>query len=120
VSAHNKDFIWKHFPLARTRKIIDADPLLENGILDSLGILEVVTFIEHEFHIVLNDDDLIPENFRSIEYIAAFVQEDVTILQHIKIIKSPKFRTLYRQGVRRKKYGFFDPSYVAHKCHAIS
>ena len=74
VSTHIKDFIWKHFPLARTRKIVDADPLLENGILDSLGILEVVTFIEHEFQIILNDDDLKPENFQSICSIAAFVQ----------------------------------------------
>jgi acyl carrier protein len=74
VSAHIKDFIWEHFPLARTRKTIDTDPLLENGILDSLGILEIVTFIEHEFHITLNDDDLVPKNFQSIECIAAFVQ----------------------------------------------
>jgi acyl carrier protein len=74
VSTHIKDFIWEHFPLARKRKIIDTDPLLENGILDSLGILEVVTFLEHEFHIILNDDDLMPENFQSIECIAVFVQ----------------------------------------------
>jgi acyl carrier protein len=75
VSTHIKDFIWQHFPLARTRKIIDTDHLLEKGILDSLGILEVVTFIEREFHIILNDYDLVPENFQSIECIAAFVQK---------------------------------------------
>jgi acyl carrier protein len=74
VSTYIKDFIWEHFPLARKRKIIDTDPLLESGILDSLGILEVVAFLEHEFHIILNDDDLMPENFQSIECIAAFVQ----------------------------------------------
>jgi acyl carrier protein len=74
VSTHIKDFIWQHFPLARTQKIVDADSLLEKGILDSLGVLEVVTFIEHEFHISLSDDDLVPENFQSIECIAAFVQ----------------------------------------------
>ena len=74
VSTHIKAFIWQHFPLARTQKIVDADPLLEKGILDSLGILEVVTFIEREFHISLSDDDLVPENFKSIECIAAFVQ----------------------------------------------
>jgi acyl carrier protein len=74
VSTHIKAFIWQHFPLARTQKIVDADPLLEKGILDSLGILEVVTFIEHEFHISLNDSDLVPENFKSIECIAAFVK----------------------------------------------
>jgi acyl carrier protein len=74
VSAHIKDFIWQHFPLARTRKIVGTDHLLEKGILDSLGILEVVAFIENEFHIILNDDDLMPENFQSVESIAAFVQ----------------------------------------------
>jgi len=74
VSTHIKDFIWQHFPLARTRKIVDTDHLLEKGILDSLGILEVVMFIEHEFQIILNDDDLMPENFQSICSIAAFVQ----------------------------------------------
>jgi acyl carrier protein len=74
VSTHIKDFIWQHFPLARTQKIVDTDHLLEKGILDSLGILEVVTFIEHEFHIILNDDELMPENFQSIKSIVAFVQ----------------------------------------------
>jgi acyl carrier protein len=74
VSTHIKDFIWQHFPLARTRKIVDTDHLLEKGILDSLGILEVVMFIEHEFHIILNDDELVSENFQSICSIAAFVQ----------------------------------------------
>jgi len=74
VRTHIKDFIWQHFPLARTRKIVDTDNLLEKGILDSLGILEVVMFIEHEFHIILNDDDLVSENFQSICSIAAFVQ----------------------------------------------
>jgi len=74
VSTHIKDFIWQHFPLARTRKIVDTDNLLEKGILDSLGILEVVMFIEHEFHIILNDDDLVSENFQSICSMAAFVQ----------------------------------------------
>ena len=74
VRTHIKDFIWQHFPLARTRKIVDTDNLLEKGILDSLGILEVVMFIEYEFHIILNDDDLVSENFQSICSMAAFVQ----------------------------------------------
>ena len=74
VSTHVKDFIWQHFPLARTRKIVDTDHLLEKGILDSLGILEIVMFIEHEFHIILNDDDLVSENFQSICSVTAFVQ----------------------------------------------
>lgn len=74
VSKNIKDFIMKNFPLARNRNINEADPLLESGILDSLGILEIVTYIENEFQIVLNDEDLVPENFQSIACIVSFVQ----------------------------------------------
>jgi acyl carrier protein len=43
---------------ARKRAIGDGDPLLGHGILDSLGILEVVAFVEKEFGITVADDEL--------------------------------------------------------------
>ncbi|MGA7235521.1 MAG: acyl carrier protein [Bryobacteraceae bacterium] len=68
-----RTFILKQFPLARQHQIKDSDPLLESGILDSLGVLEVVAFIEQEYSIHVSDDDLVLENFRSIDRIAAFI-----------------------------------------------
>ncbi len=68
-----RKFILKQFPLARHHQVKDSDPLLESGILDSLGVLEVVAFIEQEYSIHVSDDDLVLENFRSIDRIAAFI-----------------------------------------------
>jgi len=76
-SAHVRirSFILNQFPLARKRAIGDGDPLLGSGILDSLGILEVVAFVEREFEITVADEDLLPESFESIASIARFVED---------------------------------------------
>jgi acyl carrier protein len=67
-------FLLEKFPLARKRGVTFQDNLLESGILDSLGILDVVAFVEQNFGIILNDDELVPENFQTIERLSAFVQ----------------------------------------------
>lgn len=41
----------------------DADQLLETGIIDSLGIIKLLSFIEETFSITITADELIPENF---------------------------------------------------------
>ena len=69
-----REFILKQFPLARKQQIKDSDPLLESGMVDSMGVLDVVTFIEHEYSITVSDEDLSPENFQSIDRISAFIQ----------------------------------------------
>lgn len=46
---------------------------LENGIVDSTGVLELVEFVESEFSIRVTDDELIPENFDSIQKLVAYV-----------------------------------------------
>jgi acyl carrier protein len=68
-----KDFVLAKFPLARRRGIKESEPLLDAGILDSMGVLELVGFVEQEFAIRVSDDELVPENFESIERIAGFV-----------------------------------------------
>jgi acyl carrier protein len=74
VNTDIRRFIITTFPLARKRQILDSDALLESGMLDSQGVLEVVTFIEQEYSINVSDEDLIPANFQSIDHIATFVQ----------------------------------------------
>ena len=69
-----REFILKKFPLGRRKGLNDSDGLLETGIVDSLGVLQIVTFIEEEFLITVADEDLVPENFQSIERLAAFVR----------------------------------------------
>jgi acyl carrier protein len=52
--------------------IANDDSFLEKGILDSTSILELVAFVEDEFEIEVEDEELIPDNFDSIGKIAAF------------------------------------------------
>ena len=50
------------------------DSFMEKGIIDSTGILEVITFIEEDFGITVKDEELIPENLDSINNLSAFIQ----------------------------------------------
>ena len=49
-------------------------PLLADQVLDSLGLQNLITFIEAEFSLRIGDDDLLPENFESIRTIAELVE----------------------------------------------
>jgi acyl carrier protein len=67
-------FIVKSFPLARKRNVRMDDPLLEDGIIDSLGVLDLVGYIEAEFRVEVADEDLLPVNFQTIVSLTSFVQ----------------------------------------------
>jgi acyl carrier protein len=51
-----------------------ATSLLETGILDSLSLLRLVVFIQERFGIVVDDVDLVPENFDSVDSICAYLR----------------------------------------------
>jgi len=68
-------FILKKFPAARKRALSDELPLLESGIIDSLGVLDVVGFLEQTFNIKIDDEDLTPDNFGNIKCMVSFVQK---------------------------------------------
>jgi acyl carrier protein len=72
-----RKFIYDQFPLAKSKKIQDSSQLLEEGILDSLGVLELVNHLQDEVGIPIEDEELVPENFASIDAIAAFVASKI-------------------------------------------
>jgi acyl carrier protein len=71
ITERLRRFLVQQFPM--TKNVGDDEPLLKNGLIDSLGILEVMTFVEKEFGIVVSDEDLLPENFGSIRSLTNFV-----------------------------------------------
>jgi acyl carrier protein len=74
VNSEIRRFILEKFPLARRLQLKDSDALLESGMVDSLGVLDLVNFLEQQFSITVTDDELVPENFQSVERIVAFVE----------------------------------------------
>ena len=73
-----KTFLAQQFPM--TKNVSNDEPLLKNGLIDSLGILDLVTFVETEFGIAVSDEDLLPENFGSIHSLTNFVHNKTEIV----------------------------------------
>ena len=51
----------------------DGDSFLEHGILDSMGVMELVHFVEESYGIKVANHDLTPDNFDSVERLAAYI-----------------------------------------------
>lgn len=65
--------IAEFHPEGRAEEIaVDID-LMNSGIVDSLGLLKLIAWLEHQFSITVGDADLDPENFSSIQAITKFV-----------------------------------------------
>ncbi len=63
---------------ARETPVSDEDQLIENGIIDSLGIMGLLSFVEERFSIQIPGDDLLPENFASIAAISNLVDRSLS------------------------------------------
>ena len=68
-----RDFVTTNFYVPDPKALDDATSLLDHGIIDSTGVLEVIMFIESTFGVTVEDSEMLPENLDSIERIAAFV-----------------------------------------------
>jgi acyl carrier protein len=73
VAVKIREYIRDNFLFGSKEKIDDHDSLLDRGIIDSTGAMELVTFLETEFQLNVNDQDLVPENLDNVSAITAFV-----------------------------------------------
>ena len=72
-----KTFIIENFLFGSQDGLKDETSFLEEGIIDSTGILELVTFLEEEFSITIEDEELVPENLDSINNVTAFLERKI-------------------------------------------
>jgi acyl carrier protein len=67
-------FIVENFLFGKDKNFRDDTSLIDEGIIDSTGVLELVGFLEQEFSIVVEDEELLPENLNSINNVVAYVE----------------------------------------------
>lgn len=72
------EFLIEHFLFGEKHNLQGDSSLMENGIIDSTGALEMVNFLEERFNITVETDEFIPENLDSIDNICAFLDSKVT------------------------------------------
>lgn len=69
-----RDFILENYLFTNDTSVLGPDEsLLDRGIVDSTGMLEIIMFIEDELGVQVADEEMIPENLDSVNRIAAFV-----------------------------------------------
>ncbi|MGD9364678.1 MAG: acyl carrier protein [Desulfobacteraceae bacterium] len=66
-------FIVENFLFGNESGLTDSTSFLEEGIIDSTGVLELVSFLEQTFEVKIEDHELVPENLDSIENVAKFI-----------------------------------------------
>lgn len=57
-----------------TKDVSTDDSLLDGGLIDSMGIFQLVAFMEKEFSIDVLDEEIIPENFETLNNMVAFIR----------------------------------------------
>lgn len=78
ISAQIKNFIIDNFLFGESNHFDENTDFFQKGILDSTGIIELVSFIEQSYNISVNDEELITENFSSLNRITNYIQSKVS------------------------------------------
>ena len=68
-----REFVTKQFYVADPASFDNASSFLDRGIIDSTGVLELVSFVEGEYGFSVADEEIVPANFDSVDALAAFV-----------------------------------------------
>lgn len=77
MSVHDeiRQFIIDNFLMGQdSDSLKDDSSFLEDGVIDSTGVLELVGFLEENYEIKVEDEELIPENLDSIKNICAYLE----------------------------------------------
>jgi acyl carrier protein len=69
------EFVRDELAVGSKKNLQTSDDLLNAGILDSLGVLQLVSFVEEQFGIQIPDEDVVMENFQSIDALSSYLTQ---------------------------------------------
>jgi acyl carrier protein len=76
-----RNFLVKARLIKSDLALDETESLIEGGIIDSLGLVEIIGYIENTYDIVVGEDDLVPENFDTLAAIQSFISDRVPLSQ---------------------------------------
>ena len=86
VAEKIKQFIVTKFYLADPASLIPATSFYEEGIVDSTGVLEVVSFLEETFGIIIQDSEMLPGNLGSLQALNSFIERKLSSAPHLRLL----------------------------------
>ena len=70
-----REFVVENFLFGDGESLKDDTSFMEAGIIDSTGVLELIMFLEETYGIKIEDNELVPENFDTLDNIAHYLEE---------------------------------------------
>lgn len=70
-----KEFVIENFLFGEDNKLENDTDFFEQSIIDSTGILELVCFVEETYDLTVSDDEIVQENFSSVNNVASFIEK---------------------------------------------
>lgn len=74
-----RTYIIEHFLFGERQALKGDTSFLEEGIIDSTGVLELVMFLEETYGIKIEDGELVPENFDTLDNITQYLEKKVCV-----------------------------------------
>ena len=71
IESRIRNFLGEHFSVPEDLRIEDS--LLDSGMVDSMGVLSIVVWLEDEFGVMVDDEDVVPENIDSVANLVRYV-----------------------------------------------
>lgn len=68
-----REFVLSQFVVADPALLTDDTSLIDSGVVDSTGMLDVITWLEEECHIKVLDQEMVPSNLDSVSNLAAYI-----------------------------------------------
>jgi len=79
IKTQVRQYIVENFLFGDATPLNDDDmSLLDGGIIDSVGVMELVAFLEQDFELSIADEDLVPENLDSVNNLCGFISRKQT------------------------------------------
>ncbi len=79
IENHIKQFILKNLYFTEDNTLDDDTSFLETGVVDSTGVMELVAFVESEYHIKVEPQEIVVDNFDSVRKVADFVRHKLNL-----------------------------------------
>jgi acyl carrier protein len=74
-----REFIGENFLFRADAQVADDQSLLETGVMDSTGVLELIAFLEQTYGITVADEEIVPENLDSINSMTSYLNTKLAV-----------------------------------------
>lgn len=93
-----RSYIVENYLFGRGDDLKDTDSFWELGLMDSTGVLELISYLEEKYSVSLESGEIVPENLDSVEKLTIFMSRK---LEQVVASQQEAGRPAYSQGVRR-------------------